>query len=292
MRAFRYHGRMRLALLFLVLACAAPKLPATNGAPERRVATAADPVAELNSIARADYAQARDRALANAGPMLLVGPAQVTLVEGSRRLSMELAPAAYHQLKTVAHLALGIHSLFFEETPPREKLLELRSAAERMPLPEPQERQQRIVQASLRLIERALEGHADLASYEREVAPLLLENAVDAARLQIADLDRAVAQVRAALGEARFARLHVVVVGAHMAREGEISLQYFEKLFGEPEGQRVVFAEGLWDEKSELTLLATHLLDSSIGEGFFGDPRRMHRDLLSDAAAQVLRERH
>jgi hypothetical protein len=283
---------MRLALLLLILACAAPKptADATAGA-AATASAAADPVAELNSIARADYAQARDRALANAGPMLLVGPAQITLVDGSRRISMELAPAAYHQLKTVAHLALGIHSLFFAATPSREKLLELRDAALRMPLPEPRQRERRIVDLSLRLIDQAVQGHADLARYEREVAPLLLENAVDAARLQIADLDRAVAQVRASLGEARFARLHVVVVGAHMAREGEISLQYFEKLFGEPEGQRVIFAEGLWDEKSELTLLATHLLDSSIGQGFFGDPRRMHRDLLSDAAAQVLRER-
>jgi hypothetical protein len=220
-----------------------------------------------------------------------VGPAQITLVDGPRRVSMELAPPAYHQLKTVAHLALGIHSLFFQETPSREKLLELRSAAERMPLPEPRKREERIVQLSLQLIDGALQERADLATYEREVAPLLLENAVDAARLQLADLDRAVAQVRAALVAARFAQLHVVVVGAHMAREGEISLQYFEKLFGEPEGQRVVFAEGLWDETSQLTLLATHLLDSSIGEGFFHDPRRMHRDLLSDAAAQVLRDR-
>ncbi|HEY2029322.1 MAG TPA: hypothetical protein VGH20_08950 [Myxococcales bacterium] len=283
---------MRLALLLLVLGCAAPKpaFDSSSRAPADPNARA-DGTADLNALARADYAQARDRAFANAGPALLVGPAQITLVDGSRRVSMELAPAAYHQLKTVAHLALGIHSLFFEEVPPHEKLLELRAATLRMPLPEPRQRQERIVQLSLRTIDDALAGHADLAAYEREVAPLLLDNAVDAARLQIADLDRAVAQVRARLGEAGFARLHVVVVGAHMAREGEISLQYFEKLFGEREGQRIVFAEGLWDEKSELTLLATHLLDSSIGEGFFHDPRRMHRDLLSDAAAQVLRER-
>ena len=76
-----------------------------------------------------------------------------------------------------------------------------------------------------------------------------------------------------------------------MAREGEIAMQYFEKLFGEREGLRLVFAEELWDEPSELRLLATHVLDASVGEGFFGDARRMHRDLLADAAAQVLAER-
>src|SRR6185503_15461362 len=63
-----------------------------------------------------------------------------------------------------------------------------------------------------------------------------------------------------------------------MAREGEIAMQYFERLLGEREGRRLVFAEGLWDEPSQLQLLATHLLDASIGESFFGDPLRMHRD--------------
>jgi hypothetical protein len=267
---------MRFALLCLLAACAAAP-PA--------------PSPDLNALARAGYAQARGRAVAKAGAVLLVGPAQITFLNGPRRQQLELAPPAYHQLKAVAHLALGLHSLFFAEAPPREKLLELRAAAEKLPLPEPRERQERIVRRSLQLIDDALLGHADLRLYEREIAPLLLENAVDAARLQIADLDRAVAEVRQQLGEASFKHLHVVIAGAHMAREGEISLQYFEKLFGEREGQRIVFAEGLWDEPAQLNLLGTHLLDSSIGEGFFGDPRRLHRDLLSDAAAQVLQER-
>jgi hypothetical protein len=275
---------MRLVLLCLLAACAAAHPSAANGA---------DPaVADLNTLARNDYAEARSRAVANAGPVLLVGPAQITFLNGGRRQQFELAPPAYHQLKTVAHLALGLHSLFFAEAPPREKLLALRAAAEELPLPEPREREERIVRRSLRLIDDALQGRADLPRYEREVAALLLESALEAARLEIADLDRAVEKVRHELGEPDFSkRLHVVIAGAHMAREGEISLQYFEKLFGEREGQRIVFAEGLWDEPAQLTLLGTHLLDSSVGEGFFGDPRRMHRDLLSDAAAQVLRER-
>jgi hypothetical protein len=275
---------MRTALLLSLVACAAAHpAPSTAAAP--------DPVAALNSVARAGYADARSRAIVNAGPVLLVGPSRIMLIGGGPRLEMELAPPAYHQLKTVDHIALGLRSLFFEEVPSRQKLLELREAAQQMPLPEPRARQERIVRLSVEAIDQALAGGTDLAAYGREVAPLLLDNALDAARLQIADLDRAVAAVRERLGESGFARLHVVIAGAHMAREGEISLQYFEKLFGEREGLRIVFAEGLWDEKSQLALLGTHLVDASLGQAFFGDARRMHRDLLSDAAAQVLRER-
>jgi hypothetical protein len=272
---------MRIALLCLLAACAtSSSKPATS------------PALDVNFLARADYAEARSRAVANAGPVLLVGPARITYLNGVQRQQFELAPPAYHQLKTVAHLALGLHSLFFEAAPAREKLLQLRAAATALPLPEPRERQERIVRRSLQLIDDALQGHADLPGYEKEVAPLLLENALDAARMEIADLDRAAAEVRKQLGEPDFSRkLHVVIAGAHMAREGEISQQYFEKLFAEREGQRIVFAEGLWDEPAQLDLLGTHLLDASVGDGFFGDPRRMHRDFLSDAAARILKER-
>ena len=44
----------------------------------------------------------------------------------------------------------------------------------------------------------------------------------------------------------------------------------------------------LWVEPQALDLLGTHLLDGSVGEAFFGDYMRMHRDLLGDAASQYL----
>ncbi len=275
---------MRFSAVLLVLACAgAPPKPAP-----------ADPLADLNGLARAAYADARSRALANAGPVLIVGPAHVTLLNGTSRQEFELVPPRYQDLKSIAHLALGVHALYFESGGDPARLADLRAAGSRALAALPDrgftarqlDRQREIVRLSL-----AVDGARDLPTYERAVAPLLLANALDAAAAEIDDLDAAVAGVRRVLTAPDFSRLHVVVVGAHMAREGEIAMQYFEKLLGEPEGLRVVFAEGLWDEPSELQLLATHLLDASVGEGFFADPRRMHRDLLSDAAAQVLATR-
>ena len=226
--------------------------------------------------------------------MLIVGPERIALLQRSSRREFELVPRSYQDLKSMAHLALGLHSLFFQADPDAARLAGLRAAAgnallalrDRGLTSARLDRQREIVRLSL-----SVESARDLPGYERAVAPLLLANALDAARAEIADLDAAVEATRRALGPEQFAVLHVVVVGAHMAREGEIAMQYFEKLLGEREGLRLVFAEGLWDEASELKLLATHRLDASVGEGFFADPRRMHRDLLSDAAAQVLAER-
>jgi hypothetical protein len=275
---------MRFSAIALLVACA--------GAPPRPAP--ADPLADLNRTARAAYADARSRASIHAGPVLIVGPAQIALLQGASRAGFELVPPRYSDLKSIAHLALGLHSVFFEADGDPARLAELRAAAARaldaLPArgltPAQLDRQREIIRLSL-----AVGSARDLPGYERAVAPLLLANALDAAAAEIADLDAAVEAARHTLGPQEFSRLHVIVVGAHMAREGEIAMQYFEKLLGEREGLRLVFAEGLWDEASELQLLATHLLDASASEGFFGDPRRMHRDLLSDAAAQVLATR-
>ena len=87
----------------------------------------------------------------------------------------------------------------------------------------------------------------------------------------------------------QWSRLHVVIIGPHMPREGLVVMQYFLRLLHEPrEGRRVVYAESLWEEPKAMDLLATHLLDGSVGEAFFGDFMRMHRDLLGDAAADYL----
>jgi hypothetical protein len=68
-----------------------------------------------------------------------------------------------------------------------------------------------------------------------------------------------------------------------------VVMQYFLRLLHEPaEGGRVVYAETLWEESQAMDLLGTHLLDGSVGEAFFGDYMRMHRDLLGDAAKQYL----
>ena len=50
----------------------------------------------------------------------------------------------------------------------------------------------------------------------------------------------------------------------------------------------LIYAEALWDEARARDLLGTHLLDTAVGEAFFGDDGRMHRDLLADAAAAYL----
>ena len=192
----------------------------------------------------------------------------------------------------MAHASIGLHALFLEGPADPARLEELRAAIQgvlaalpALPFSEEQRRRQRrILEASL-----LVTAPDQLLRYEREVAPLLLANARDAARAQVDLIHAAVARFREQLGPA-FAQVHVLIISGHMPREGQVALAYFERLFGEREGGRIVYAEEKWAEADAMALLATHLIDASVGQALFGEPLRMHRDLLADAAAQRIRE--
>jgi len=275
--------RLPLCCLAILSACASAPRPL-------------DPLARLNQAARTSYAEARGRALAHAGPVIWAGTDKMVLLRAGARDEASAIPPGYHELKSVAHVALGLHGLLADGHPDPARLRELRQAIEgaspalqQFP-PEQAARQREILSSALALLDGP-HAPADLASWERKVAPLLLANAYDAARAQLELVDKAVRAWRAKLTEAEWSGLHVIVVGAHMAREGELKMQYFARLLGEPaEGGRLVFAEALWTEPQGLELLGTHLLDGAVGAAFFGDARRMHRDLLAEAAEKLVPE--
>jgi len=112
---------------------------------------------------------------------------------------------------------------------------------------------------------------------------------LQATRAQLDAVHAQVSKWRRELTPAEWERLHVVIIGPHMPREDLVVTQYFLRLLHErKEGVRVVYAESLWQEPQAIDLLGTHLLDGSVGDAFFGDAMRMHRDLLADAAKKYL----
>jgi hypothetical protein len=151
------------------------------------------------------------------------------------------------------------------------------------------QRQQKIINDSLAFLDAAIENRevqkTALDDFARRMTPVLLKNVDEAARVELDALHSHVTEWRNQMTPDEWKALRVVVMGAHMPRDSEITMQYFERLLDEPvEGGRIVFAEGLWEEPRALDLLGTHLVDGSAGAAFFGEFMRMHRDLLSDAA--------
>ena len=260
----------------------------------------------LNDAFRAAYADAKSRVLKSSGPTLIVNGDNFALLRRGQRVEANVGTPVYDPVKTIAHIPLAIYVTLTpgdgavdddrlrtlaglrELIPPAEASLDaLKLSAATLA------RQKRIVAASLAFLDDVTRRRSFVRSlllaFTRRMAPLVMENVTEATRAQLDATHARVSAWRRELSPQEWSQLHVLIIGPHMPREDLVVTQYFLRLLHEPgEGRRVVYAESLWEEPEALDLLGTHLLDGSVGEAFFGDYMRMHRDLLGDAAGQYL----
>jgi hypothetical protein len=185
----------------------------------------------------------------------------------------------------------------------RARLTELRDRAEAALGALPQaglspaaaERDAGLIRASIGLIDRYLvqgpPSRTELQTAARALAPAILADAAEAARLQLEALDADVRPWWAGLSEAERAATHVVVLGPKAPRADNLAYGYFVNLLGRGEAEhRVVYAEGVFDPEGADALLAGLVTDRRLSTDFFADERRMERDLLADGAEAHLLE--
>jgi hypothetical protein len=293
---------MLAVLVFLTSAAgvSAQTMPAPAGPVQPLALTA------LNNAFRAAYADAKSRVLASSGPTLVVNGDNFALLRDGRRVEANVGTPIYDPVKTIAHIPLAIYVTLTpgDGAVDDDRLKTLAGLRELIPPAEASldtlklsvatlARQKQIVAASVAFLDdvagRRKFGRSLLLAFTRRMAPLVMENVTEAARAQLDAVHAQVSVWRRDLSPQEWNQLHVLIVGPHMPRENLVVTQYFLRLLHEPgEGRRVVYAESLWEEPKALDLLGTHLLDGSVGEAFFGDYMRMHRDLLADAASRYL----
>jgi hypothetical protein len=224
-------------------------------------------------------------------------------VRDGKKTEAEIQPPLYQALKAVAHIPFAIFLMFDQsDVGPltdqriaelrdyRKLIVDARSSLGDRGFSETQlQRQQKIIDDSLLFLGAAIENRqvqkTELDEFARQMAPVLLENVDEAAKVELDALHSNVTEWRHRMTPDEWKALHVVVMVAHMPRDEELTVQYFQRLLDDPiEGHRIICAEGLWEEPRALELLATHLIDGAAGVAFFGEYMRMHRDLLADAA--------
>lgn len=296
--------RMRGPILVLVITAGFLSNPCAGQDPAER-----DPLEKLNQQFRGAYNRAVAAELARTQPIILDDQERIVLLNGKDRAEADIVPAIYSHLKAIAHLPLGIYALVAlssDGVVPAEKLADLekmrvtmvavRESLSKRGFDAAQlERQQKIMTASLDFVDKVLKekkvAQADLDQFARAMGPLVLANATDAAAAQIEVYQKVLSQWRKQLTAEQWRRLKVVVIGSQMPRKGNLAVQYFAKLLGvSGEGERIVYAESLWEEKQALSLLGKYQLDRKAGVAFFDEPDRLARDLLADAAAEYLRK--
>jgi hypothetical protein len=293
--------RLGIALVALAAVAPASAAVAQPGVP--------DFLAELNRAALGAYHEGRQALLEGTSPIIVVTPDELVLRRGGVETRERFTPPRYHQLKSIAHLALGIHGALRPsvggpvDRTLRARVAVLRDAAglaagrlEELGLTaDSLERQRRFLGASLALLDRlaaaAVVDGADVEEYGRTVAPWLLASAAEAARLQLDGLHSVVQQWRAAMTPEEWLRLYVVVLGPKTPRPGNLQFEYFAYALGrEAVDRRLIYAEGVFDVAGGLQLLATLLADRAAGRDLFAEERRLERDMMADGAqAHLLR---
>jgi len=275
---------------------------------DTRSTPAADVVVDLNNAFRDAYARTRKEIIARSGPVIAIEGDQLVLINGSKRSVAKVIPENYHTLKAIAHVPLAIYVTLAHGTDGeiskecrtalrsyRDQIIAAANALKDRGFSDSTfKRQQEILTASNRFLDQLLDGgktnQAKVVAFARRMAPLVLANATDAARAQLDGLHKQMQAWKTTLTTDEWKALHVVIMGSAAPRRGNVAVQYFSRLLGEKgEGERIIYAEALFDESRAVNLLGTRLMDAQIGSAFFGDRHRMDRDLLADTAEALLK---
>jgi hypothetical protein len=224
--------------------------------------------------------------------VLVVLGDELVVRRGEERRARGFTPEAFHVIKRAAHHPV---SAFLRAS---QGAAVLRQSAEmaRRALTEAgaqlqgaaREDVQSLLQRTLTFLER---GEPSTAfTFAREVGPLLLRLTHHATEVQLTALHAAVEEELANLDADARASLQVVVAGDHQARARSLGMQYFQLRLREHPGadERVTYGEGIETEDEAIALVATRRVDRRIAGAFFGDEKRLQRDVLGDAAAELL----
>jgi hypothetical protein len=250
-----------------------------------------------------------DQLTANAakqGPVLVVFPDALFAFCTNAWTEHSLTTPGFHELKGVAHVALALFAIVTKAEPNlaapeiQKSILAVKNAANRASASSAE-----FPEAARADALKALRASIDFADvllgekfpkdaathFARDIGPTLLILTEHATRLQLTKLDEVVAAALSSLQNEERKELRVVVAGDHQARVRNLAMQYFARRLGESEDaeSRLTYAEGVETPQAALDLLGVQRIDRAIAGAFFGDPKRLQRDVLGDAAAKLLK---
>jgi hypothetical protein len=291
-----------LVAVIVLLLCAGNGAQARDAA---ATATMAAPLASVDAFFLTAYGRAVQKVLPDEPPAFLVLPSRLVLYRAGTRRDWPLIPPLFNELKTVAHVTLGLFAVLSPSNGAalgaddavalrryQSEIAVARDAIQRVNFSAAQRpRQEQILAASQALSERALaDGRMsadDLTAFCRRMRPLVEANIGEAVHAYLDELNRRMAEALPQLSAPERGEYLVIVSGVHQARIDNAAMQYFNRLMNNPPviTQRLMYAENVFDEAGALHLLGIHRMARRVGRSYFDDPYYMNRDLFAPAAA-------
>jgi hypothetical protein len=275
------------------------------------------PLGDVDQLFMDSYFSRRSTVIGLTSPFVVVSGSDLILHRQGGTEKARVIPNVYHALKDVAHVPFAIYlqlsfvaglgSDLSEEQLNEMTLFRTRIEAARSALstgdftPTELSRQKQILDSSDSIVLATLRykrvDKASLSSFAKNMGPLMLLNAWDAACAQIQGTDSQMMKWKETMTSDEWKRLVVVNRARHQARYRNAATQYFHWLLGgDPswcypgESMRVIYAESLGPQEDSSDELGTIIVDADASTAFFADPWRLSEDILSDGAAACIKQ--
>lgn len=261
------------------------------------------PLAELDGAFIAAHTVANKLDLESGGPIILLRDGQIVLINDDTETAAQVILSDYNAFKTFAHIPVAIYLLLGPEGTGEiddQRLIQVRDYHDKLVEVENNfmeidlsgdnlDRQKNILTKSKRFLEQVMQqricSSAELRCFTRCMLPMIKENIACAAASQLDEMHTQVMAWKREIPPAKWHKVRVAIKGAVLARDDNLAKQYFERLLRvKGEGMRLTYMELYFPPTPMQTLLATRSVDRGIGNAVFGDPNRMFRDVLADAA--------
>ena len=262
---------------------------------------------DINSSFINAHSAAREFDLAE-GPVILYRNGQLILIKNDTKITANIIFRTYHTFKVFAHIPVAIYLMLSPqgEGPIESKNLQLlRSYYKKLEYVHKNmhqitlnstelKKQKIILSRSIEFLKAILDNkkfnNKELISFTQGMLPFINANIESAARNQLDAIHWQVMAWKSEMAPEYWEKLRVSIQGAVLARNGDLTKQYFKRLLNiKKEGLQLVYKELYFPPTPMLTLLATRSVDRGISVAIFNNPDRMFRDVLSDAAASYLR---
>lgn len=264
-----------------------------------------DPFLKFNNFFRQSYAKTRQVIIERHAPAIaFVNGGLLFVGKGTKPRWENITPALYTDLKIISHIPLTLYVILALEKEGRLSTLKLeelknflamvsnlRKNINKRSFVSNDQRKDQFSQTdlALNLANKCLRTnrflHQDLKDFLKKSYPLVQRNILAATIAQLNIAHKYTKDFYITLSEEEKKQLLVVISGPKAARKQHSMTQYFARVLQvKGEGPKIVYAEGVFSRKGVMKTMGNFLLDIEIGESFFGDRWRMHRDLLGDAA--------
>lgn len=262
---------------------------------------------DINSSFINAHSEARELDLAE-GPVILYRNGQLVLIKNDTKVTANVIFPTYHTFKVFSHIPVAIYLMLStqgEGSIDSKKLQSLRSYYKKLEYVHKNinqitlnstdlKKQKIILFRSMELLKTIIDNekfnNKELISFTQGMLPFINANIESAARNQLDAIHRQVMAWKLEMAPEHWKKLRVAIQGAVLARNGDLTKQYFKRLLNiKKEGLQLVYKELYFPPTPMLTLLATRSVDREISVAIFNNPDRMFRDVLSDAAASYIR---